>query len=65
MMVHPELMLYLINERHRERIAEADRQRLLAGVRRARSGRKNREVRGRPAGTLASCEPSVAVPARS
>lgn len=61
MMIHPDLMLTLANDRHRELIAEFDRQRLLTTARRAR---KTRTARGRPTGTLAPCEPSAAVPAR-
>jgi hypothetical protein len=64
MLMHPDLMLNLMNERHRELIAEADRQRLLASARRARRARKTPAVRGRPTGNLASCEPSAVVPAR-
>jgi hypothetical protein len=67
MLMHPELMLALANERHRELIAEADRSRLLASARSARAARRPRKasvVRGQPAGTLASCEPSAVVPAR-
>ena len=64
MLMHPELMLTLANDRRRELIAEADRERLLAIARMARRARKARPIRERPAGTLASCEPSVAVPAR-
>jgi hypothetical protein len=67
MLMHPDLMLTLANDRRRELIAEADRERLLtiAGMaRRARRARKAPAVRGQPTGTLASCEPSAAVPAR-
>jgi len=67
MLIHSDLMLTLANERHRELIAEADRGRLLAGAREARRARKARKVsavRGQPTGTLASCDPSAAVPAR-
>ncbi|MBM2614923.1 hypothetical protein JIG36_05040 [Actinoplanes sp. LDG1-06] len=67
MMLHPDLMLSLANDRHREMIAEADRGRLLTSARLARKARrasKERAVRGHPTGTLASCEPSAAVPAR-
>jgi hypothetical protein len=63
-MMHPDLMLALVHDRHRELIAEADRQRLLTSARRARRARKAPAVRGHPTGTLASCEPSTAVPAR-
>jgi hypothetical protein len=67
MMMHPDLVLAQAHDRHRELIAEADRERLLAIARRARRARRARQAepaRGQPAGTLASCEPSVAVPAR-
>ena len=67
MMMHPELMLNLANERHRDLVAEAERSHLLRSTRAARWGRRARKapaVRGRPAGTLAPCEPSAAVPAR-
>lgn len=67
MLMHPDLGLAMANDRHRELVAEADRERLLATARRswrARRGPKAAPVRGQPAGTLASCEPSVAVPAR-
>ena len=67
MLMHPDLMLALANDRHRELIAEGDRERLLTsarGARKARRARKTSAVRGQPTGTLASCEPSVAVPAR-
>ncbi|KUL29614.1 hypothetical protein [Actinoplanes awajinensis] len=67
MLMHPELMLALANDRQRELIAEADKERLLAGARRNRVSRragKASAVRGHPTGTLASCEPSAAVPAR-
>jgi hypothetical protein len=67
MLMHPDLMLALANDRHRELIAEGDRERLLTSARvarKARRARKSPAVRGRPTGTLASCEPSAAVPAR-
>ena len=70
MLMHPDLMLALANERHRELIAQADRERLLTSARRTRAPRAPRSprategVRGQPTGTLASCEPSAAVPAR-
>ena len=67
MLMHPDLMLVLANDRHRELIAEGDRERLLhsaRGARKARRARKASAVRGQPTGTLASCEPSAAVPAR-
>jgi hypothetical protein len=61
MLMHPGTMMELANERTRDMIAEGDRGRLLAGFR-ARRARK--AVRGQPTGTVASCDPSVAVPAR-
>jgi hypothetical protein len=67
MLMHPDLMMTLVNDRHRELVAEADRMRLLnsgRAARRARRASKAPAVRGRPTGTLASCEPSAAVPAR-
>lgn len=67
MLMHPDLMLVLANDRRRELIAEADRGRVLAAARTARKGRRARKtsaVRGQPTGILASCEPSAAVPAR-
>ena len=64
MFVHSDMFLTLANDRHRELVAEADKQRLLTIARAARRARKVAAARGRPAGTLASCEPSVAVPAR-
>ncbi|MBG0563725.1 hypothetical protein [Actinoplanes aureus] len=64
MLNHPDLLLDLAHDRHRELIAEADRGRLLSMARMVRRGRKARSARGRPAGTLASCEPSAVVPAR-
>ncbi len=67
MMMHPDLMLTLANERHRDLIAEAEKERLLAGARRARQARRGRKaeaVRGQPTGTLATCESSAAVPVR-
>ncbi|MEV6305534.1 hypothetical protein AB0M02_39390 [Actinoplanes sp. NPDC051861] len=63
-MMHPDMLLNLANDRRRELIAESDRERLLSMARAARRARKARTARGRPAGTLASCEPSAAVPAR-
>jgi hypothetical protein len=67
MFMYPDIMLTLAYERQRELIAEAERRRLLANARTARWGRRARKapaVRGRPAGRLAPCEPSAAVPAR-
>jgi hypothetical protein len=63
MLIHPDAMLALAHERRRELIAEFDKRRLLARAREARRSRKTGAVRGQPAGTLASCEPSAAVPA--
>jgi len=64
MLMHADLMLNLANERHRELVAEAEKRRVLGSARKARKARKARAVRGRPAGTLAPCEPSAVVPAR-
>ena len=69
MMMHPSLLLDLAHDHHRQLIADADRERLLTLARRGRKpwtarGRKAGAGRGQPSGTLASCEPSVAVPAR-
>jgi hypothetical protein len=64
MLMNPDLMLAVAHDRNRELIADADRYRLLTLARRARRARKAPAVRGEPAGTLALCEPSVAVPAR-
>jgi hypothetical protein len=64
MLMHPDLLLAQAKERRRELIAEADRERLLTIAFRARRGKKAPAVRGQPTGTLASCEPSAAVPAR-
>lgn len=67
MMMHPDLMLNMINEHHREMIAEAEKENVLAGARTARRHRRARKstaVRGQPAGSLAPCEPSAVVPAR-
>ena len=54
-MMHSSMLLDLAADLTRERIAEADRRRLLSRARRPWK---------RPTGTLASCEVSVAVPAR-
>lgn len=62
MLVHPSLLLDLANDRNRELIADADRERLLTSAR--RRVRRAWAGRGQPTGTLASCEASVAVPAR-
>jgi len=64
MLMHPDMFLTLANDRQRELVADADKQRLLTIARTARRARKTAAARGRPTGTLASCEPSVAVPAR-
>ncbi len=64
MMIHPDLLLTLAKDHHRELIAQGDRARLLSRARAARPARKVRAARGQPAGTLASCEPSAVVPAR-
>ncbi|MBL7252688.1 hypothetical protein [Paractinoplanes lichenicola] len=67
MMIHPDLMLTLANEHHRELIAERDRERLLTSARAARKARraaKNLAARGRPTGSLSAYDPSVAAPAR-
>ena len=68
MLMHPEIMMSLVNDRHRELVAEADRGRLLRSARRLlRAGRE--PVRGGPgtaktAGTLSPCESSAVAPAR-
>ncbi|MFU8852816.1 hypothetical protein ACNAW0_17785 [Micromonospora sp. SL1-18] len=59
MLMLPDTMLALANDRRRELIAEADRERLLTSARRARRARNAVAVRGQPDGTLASCEPSA------
>jgi len=64
MWMHPDVMLNLANDRHRDLIADADQERLLTIARTARRARNAAAARGRPTGTLASCEPSAAVPAR-
>jgi hypothetical protein len=64
MWMHPDVMLNLANDRQRDLIADADQERLLTIARAARRARKAAAARGRPTGTLASCEPSAAVPAR-
>jgi hypothetical protein len=63
MWTHPDVLVALANARHRELVTEADRGHLLSIARAARRARKTPSVRGRPTGSLASCEPSVAVPA--
>ncbi|MEU4693880.1 hypothetical protein [Actinoplanes sp. NPDC023714] len=68
MLMHPEIMMSLVHDRHRELVAEADRGRLLRSARRfLRAGRE--PVRGHPAGakaagTLAPCESTAVAPAR-
>jgi hypothetical protein len=67
MNVHPVILMMLANQRQRDLVAESEKARLLASAREARKSRKARKaraVRGQPTGTLASCEPSAAVPAR-
>ena len=64
MLMHPDVLLVLANDHHRELIAEAERGRLLTIARAARRARKGPAVRGHPTGTLVSCDPSAAVPAR-
>jgi hypothetical protein len=64
MWTNPELLLDLAHDRRRQLIAEADQARLLASARTARRARKAAAVSPRPAGRLAACEPSAAVPAR-
>ncbi|XVU23888.1 hypothetical protein ACQPZJ_42690 [Actinoplanes sp. CA-054009] len=57
MLMHPDLMLTLAAEHHRELIAETDRRRLRTSARLARAARKasrKRAVRGQPAGALAA-----------
>ena len=67
MLMNSDLLLAQAHDHQRELIAEADRARLLTVARvarRARRAGKAAAVRGQPTGTLASCEPSAAVPAR-
>jgi hypothetical protein len=64
MWMHPDILLTLANDRHHDLVADADQDRLLTFARTARRARKAAAARGRPTGTLASCEPSAAVPAR-
>ncbi|MBU2663877.1 hypothetical protein KOI35_10290 [Actinoplanes bogorensis] len=64
MLMHPDFLLTMANDHHRELIAEQDRHRLLTSARAARKARKAQNGRGQPTGTLASCEPLAAVPAR-
>lgn len=64
MNVHPIMLMMLADQRRRELEDEAARHRLLTSAREARKARKARTVRGQPAGTLAPCDTSAAVPAR-
>ena len=67
MNMYPAMLMMLANQRQRDLITEGEKARLLAGAREARQSRKARKaraVRGQPTGTLTSCEPSAAVPAR-
>jgi hypothetical protein len=64
MFLHPDMMLALANEHHRELIAEADQRRLLNLARLVRRAGKDPAARERRAGTLAPCETSAAVPVR-
>jgi hypothetical protein len=57
MLMHPDLMLNLANERHRELIAEADRGHVLRGARAARRSRQARK------GVVVRGQPTAAVPA--
>jgi len=62
-------MMAEIRYRQDERIAEAERSRLLAAARRHRrrsraDGESSLAARGQPDGTLTACDPHVAVPAR-
>ena len=52
MLVHPDMLLTMVNDRHRELVEEADRRHLHASARDARRARrpeKNTPVRGHPA----------------
>ena len=64
MLMHPDMMLHLAHDRQRELVADAERGRLLSLARLVRRASKARAARGRPAGTLASCERSAVVPAQ-
>ena len=79
MISHPELMYLLASERQRELLAEADPFRQLREARLARKARRElararhpaadraaaaRPATARSAGTLSTCGPSVAAPAR-
>jgi hypothetical protein len=67
MNMHPVMLMMLANQHQRDLVTAGEKARLLAAAREARQSRKARKgraVRGRPAGTLTSCEPSAAVPAR-
>ncbi|MCY1136981.1 hypothetical protein OWR29_03160 [Actinoplanes sp. Pm04-4] len=63
MLVHPELMLTMVNDRHREMIAESEKAQILKRAREALRARRPRTARP-PTGRVAPCEPSAAVPAR-
>jgi hypothetical protein len=63
MYYQPDLLLSEFHKRQRELVAEADRYRLLAAVRRARRALRPTQ-RGRPDGTLITCAPRAAAPAR-
>ena len=67
MLMHPEIMLSLAHDRHRELVAEAERGRLLRSARRFLKATRE-PVRGQPtgraAGTLAPCESPAVAPAR-
>ena len=65
--MHPAMLMMLADQRRRDLVTEAEKSMLLRGAREARQSRKARKtraVRGQPTGTLTSCEPSAAVPAR-
>jgi hypothetical protein len=64
MLMHPDLMLNLANDRHGEVIAESDKRRLLTIARAIRRAGKAPAARRTSTGTLTSCETSAAVPAR-
>jgi hypothetical protein len=66
---HPDVLLAQFHDRQRELIAEADRQRLLATVRRhnrqgVTAADASPAARGRPDGRLAECGPRAAAPAQ-
>lgn len=64
MLMNSEMLLELAKDRQGELIAEAHRNHLLTSARRARHARKTSAARRQRTGTLASCEPSAAVPPR-